>query len=206
MSLGLRWEFWTPYREKYNRLTNIDLKSLSPTSMQVVLPDNTTLNSIPGLPAGRHQLMGGARPNGGIRELNRLSQRAHAECAGNDFAPHLAAAYRLNDKWVVRGGYGTYFWPMPLSQVLQSARVNPPLNLRYQNNVDDANGTNGVYALTSVPATSDMLGSNGSATVSAGGVSSSAQPFLAMDVHNWADNKAQEWTFTVERVCQAIWC
>ncbi len=51
LSLGLRWEFWTPYKEKYNRMDTIDLNSLSPTSMQVVLPQYTTLNTIPGLPS-----------------------------------------------------------------------------------------------------------------------------------------------------------
>ena len=48
VSLGLRWEFWTPYKEKYNRMDNVDINSLSATSMQVVLPYNTTLSSIPG--------------------------------------------------------------------------------------------------------------------------------------------------------------
>ena len=54
VSAGLRWNYWTPYK-KHNRLENLDLKSLSPTSMQIVLPYNTTLNTIPGLPAGRNQ-------------------------------------------------------------------------------------------------------------------------------------------------------
>jgi len=199
LSLGLRWEFWTPYREKYNRLVNIDLKSLSPTSMQVVLPDNTTLNTIPGLPKD-------VINSWAARGLTAVSANsigfpsALTPNVWNDIAPHLALAYRLNEKTVIRGGYGTYYWPMPLSQILQSMRVNAPLNLRFQNSVNDLNGKNGVYALTSVPATSDMLGSSGSATVSAGGVSSSAQSFLAADVNNWSDNRMQQWTFSVERV------
>ncbi len=32
-----------------------------------------------------------------------------------------------------------------------------------------------------------------------GAVSSSAQGFLALDPHNWSDNRMQEWTFTIER-------
>ncbi len=198
VGLGLRWEFWTPYREKYNRLVNIDLSSLSPTSMQVVLPDNTTLNTIPGLP----QAVISSWAARGLTAVSANSIGFPSALTPNvwtDFAPHLSAAYRLTDNWVVRAGYGTYYWPMPLSQVLQSARVNPPLNLRYENSVDDQNGTNGTYALTNVPAQSDMLGPNGTATVSAGGVSSAAQGFLAMDVHKWNDNRMQEWTFTVER-------
>ncbi|HCC58849.1 MAG TPA: hypothetical protein DEQ47_16635 [Solibacterales bacterium] len=198
VSLGLRWEFWTPYREKYNRMVNLDLKSLGPTSMQVVLPDNTTLNGIPGLPK---EVIG----SWAARGLTAVSANsigfpsALTPNVWSDIAPHLALAYRFSDKWVVRGGYGTYYWPMPLSQVLQSMRVNPPLNLRYDNSVNDAQGSNGVYALTVVPTKADTLGSSGAATVSAGGVSSSAQSFLALDVNKWSDNRMQEWTFTIER-------
>ena len=198
LSLGLRWEFWTPYHEKYNRLVNIDLKSLSPTSMQVVLPGNTTLDKIPGLPKDVINSWA-AR---GLTAVSANSVGFPSALTPNvwrDFAPHLGLAYRLTDNWVIRGGYGTYYWPMPLSQILQSMRVNAPLNLRYQNSVNDLQGTNGVYALTVVPSKSDMLGSNGSATVSAGGVDNSAQSFLGADVHKWSDNRMQQWTFTVER-------
>ena len=196
LSLGLRWDIWTPYKEKDNRLDNIDLTSLSPTSMQVVLPGNTTLSSI-GLPPGvisawaaRGLTAVSANSIGFPSNLNPVSWK--------DFSPHLAAAYRLSDKWVMRAGYGSFYWPMPLSQLLQSMRLNPPLNLVYQNNVDIQNGNNGVYSLTVVPAVTDMLGAGGQATVSPSGVSSAAQSFLAMDVNHWADDHAQEWTFSLE--------
>lgn len=198
LSLGLRYEFWTPYKEKYDRLVNIDLKSLSPTSMQVVLPNDTTLDKIPGLPKDVINSWA-ARGLTAVTANSIGFPSALTPRVWNDIAPHIALAYRLSDKWVVRGGYGTYFWPMPLSQILQTARVNAPLNLRYQNSVNDRQGTNAVYALTSIPAKNDMLGSNGSATVSAGGVSRSAQGFLAADVNNWSDNKSQQWTLSVER-------
>ncbi|MGH7869656.1 MAG: TonB-dependent receptor domain-containing protein, partial [Candidatus Dormibacteraceae bacterium] len=200
VSLGLRWEFWTPYKEKYNRLDNIDLNSLSPTSMQVVFPHGTTLGSL-GLPSG-------VVDSWTARGLTSVSANsigfpgALTPNVWNDFSPHLAVAYRLSDKWVIRGGYGTYFFPMPLSQILQTMRINPPLNLRYQNNVDSQQGNNGNYSLMVVPAASDTLGSGGTATVSPAGVDQSAQSFLAMDVHHWANDKVQEWTATVERELQ----
>jgi hypothetical protein len=195
LSLGLRWEFWTPYKEKYNRIDNINLNTLTdPTSMQVVLPGSTTLNSIPGLPSA-------VIDSWAARGLTAVSANsigfpsALTPNVWNDIAPHLGVAYRITDKWVVRGGYGTYYWPMPLSQLLQSMRLNPPLNLRYSNSVDTLNGANGVYGLSSVPAPTDLLGA---ATVSPGGVSPGAQGFLAMDVNHWNDDRAQEWTFSVE--------
>lgn len=197
LSLGVRWETWTPYREKYNRVDTIDLKSLSPTSMQVVLPGSTTLSSIPGLPQPVIQ----AWANRGLTGVSANSIGFPSALTPNvwtDWSPHLAVAYQFADKWVVRGGYGMYYWPMPLSQILQSMRINPPLNLRYQNNLDTLQGANGVYSLTAVPAASDMLGAGGTATVAPGAIDKSAQGFLALDAYNWNNDRIQEWTFTIE--------
>ncbi len=198
LSLGLRWQDWTPYKEKYNRMDTIDLNSLSPTSMQVILPDSTTLNTIPGLPPAVISAWA-ARGLTGVSANSVHFPSALTPNVLTDFAPHLAAAYRLSEKWVIRGGYGTYYWPLPLSQILQSMRVNPPLNLRYQNNLDTAQGSNGVYSLTATPTSSDMLGAGGTAQVPPGAVDTSAQGFLALDAHHWNDNRMQEWTFTIER-------
>ncbi len=199
VSLGLRWEFWTPYKEKYNRLVNVDLNTLlsNPSSMQVVLPYNTTLNQLPDFPSA----IGSAWAARGLTAVSANSigfPGALTPNVWNDLGPHVGVAYRLSDKWVVRGGYGTFYWPMPLSQILQAMRINPPLNLRYVNSVDSLNAQNGVYALSVVPSASDMLGPGG-ATVSPAPPSSAAQSFLAMDVNHWADNMTQNWTFTVER-------
>src|SRR4030095_7562329 len=52
LDLGLRWDNWTPYKEKYDRLVNVDLDNLTPTSYQVITPHNTRVEDIPGIPAG----------------------------------------------------------------------------------------------------------------------------------------------------------
>jgi len=42
-----------------------------------------------------------------------------------DFGPRLGFAYRLTNKTSIRGGYGEYFWTMPLSQILQTLANQP---------------------------------------------------------------------------------
>jgi hypothetical protein len=197
VSLGLRWESWTPYSEKYNRLVNLNLPNVinNPTSMQVVLPGSTMLSNIPGVPQDVIAQWA-ARGLTSVSANSSNFPSALTPNVWNDIAPHLAVAYRIRENWVIRAGYGTYFWPMPLSQLLQSMRTNPPLNLRYENSIASAKGTNGVYALSNVPAATDKLG--GGATVTPVPPSSGAFSFLAMDVNHWSDNKAQEWTFTLE--------
>lgn len=202
IDVGLRWDYWTPYHEKYNRLVNIDLNSLSSGAMQVVFPQNATLATVPGIPPGVISSWA-AR---GLTTVSADSIHFPGALTPNvytDFGPRFGVAYRISDKWVLRGGYGAYYWPMPLSQLLQTSRTNAPLNLRFQNSIADQNGTNYNYALTHAPAATDKVGG---ATVDINtpqGISAASQSFLAMDVNHWNDDKVQEWTFTIEREIMA---
>ena len=58
----------------------------------------------------------------------------------NNLAPRVGAVFRLDDRSVVRGAYGVYYWTMPLSQILQVGRFDAPLNLRYETRVTDWDG------------------------------------------------------------------
>ena len=151
VDVGLRWNYWTPYKEKYDRLVNLDLTRLNQKDMQVILPNDTALTSIPGIPSG-------VISSWAARGLTTTTANAaHFPSAltpnvYSDFAPRIGFAYRISEKWVARGGYGMYYWPMPLAQLLQSARSNAPLNLRFVNELSNQNGTSFNYALTHVPA------------------------------------------------------
>ena len=106
VELGLRWDKWTPYKEKYNRLVNVDLAHYA-DRFEVITPDNTTMESLPGVPPG-------VLSSWAARGLTwRTASQAGLPSnlipdVNNDFGPRLGAAYRLTNKTIFRGGYGEY--------------------------------------------------------------------------------------------------
>src|SRR5258708_20420291 len=52
LELGLRWQKWTPYTEKYNRLVNMDLSAIA-SKFEGITPGSTTVESLPGVPPPR---------------------------------------------------------------------------------------------------------------------------------------------------------
>lgn len=195
LNFGLRWDKWTPYTEKYNRLLNMDVSAMTTSNMQVITPFNTSMETIPGVPPevltawASRGLTWQTADQAGI-------PGALTPAINHDFGPRVGVAYRLGDKTVLRGSYGMYYWPMPLSQILQSSRTNPPLNLVFENNVAIANGANYVYSLSAVPASTDYVGQ---ATVTASSVSSSSQKFIPFAYNNWNDDRMQIWSVAIDR-------
>ena len=86
VNLGLRYEYQTPWTERYNQLGIFNPAAKDPlTGRQGVLQFVGT----PGAPAGRYD----ARPN----KMN--------------FAPRVGLAYQFAKDMVVRAGYGLFFFP-----------------------------------------------------------------------------------------------
>jgi len=198
LNLGLRWDKWTPYHEKLNRLAYVDLDTVS-DKFEVVTPGNHRMEDLPGVPpavltswAARGLTWTTADAIGYPSNLFRADN--------NNFAPRLGAAFKLTDKMVLRGGYGEYFWTMPLSQILQSSRGNPPLNLRFETDVWGKNELpDWNYPLITNPASEDFLPN---ATVDTNGIisiSSTARSATLVDGRNWKDGRSQEWHITLER-------
>ncbi|HJZ80166.1 MAG TPA: TonB-dependent receptor [Pyrinomonadaceae bacterium] len=196
LTLGMRWDNWTPYREKYNRLVTADTQSVA-TKFEVLTPGNNQIQNLPGIPpavlaswSARGLTYATADAVGYPDNLYRPDN--------NNFGPRLGMAFKLNNKMVLRGGYGEYFWTMPLSQLLQAARTNPPLNLRFDNRASDRNATFN-YPLIARPVGTDFIGG---ATVNTQGIvpiSSAAQGIMVWDGRNWKDGRAQSWHLTLER-------
>jgi hypothetical protein len=196
VGLGLRWDHWNPYHEKYNRLVNLDPANL--VGFTVISPHSTTIDSIQGIPPG-------VLDSWKTRGLSWVTADSVKGFPGalipqywKDFGPRLAVAYQLTNKLVLRGGYGMFYWPMPLSQILQGSRTNPPLNLRFQNGVADKNGAVPNYDFLNAPAQSDYL-PNATVDINGiAGISSTSQGMWVFDPHNWADNRVQQWTVSLE--------
>jgi Carboxypeptidase regulatory-like domain len=196
LTLGLRWDNWTPYREKLNRLVTADTQTIA-TKFQVITPGNYQLDSLPGIPPA---VLNSWKERGlsyatadSVAYPRNLFRADH-----NNFGPRIGAAFQLNAKTVLRASYGEYFWTMPLSQLLQATYVNPPLNLRFEN---DANKKlNGTYSLISRPSATDYIG--GATVETQGNVpldKNKVHEIMIWDGRNWKDGRAQSWHLTLER-------
>ncbi len=197
LELGLRWDKWTVYKEKFDRLVNLDLANYA-SKMEVITPHSTRMEEIPGIPSS--VLASWAARGLSWKTADSAGFPGGLLPADNDnFAPRLGAAFRLSDRWVIRGGYGLYYWTMPLSQILQSSRTNPPLNLRFTNDLSNKQGRIDNYALSRVPAADDYIGKATVDITGIVGISSRAQPMMPWDHRTWSDNQMQEWNVTFER-------
>ena len=196
LGLGLRWDHWTPYKEKYDRLVSIDMNNNS--SYQVITPNSTTIEQMPGIPSG----VLATWKQTGLSWVTADQAKFPGALIKNywkDLGPRLSMAYRLNDRTVIRAGYGMYYWPMPLSQILQAMRSNPPLNLRFRNSVQDKQGSIANYSRLYAPASTDIMPNAQVDVTSIQGITAGSQSMVLMDPNNWADDRMQQWTFNVER-------
>ena len=89
LNFGLRWDYESPATERYDRMVRgLDFNAASPI-------------------AARAQ---GLNLKGTVLFANLDGQpRGSFTPDRNNFAPRIGAAYRLTDKWVLRGGYGLYY-------------------------------------------------------------------------------------------------
>ena len=131
LNFGVRWDNWTPYTEKFDRLVAVDIDTVA-SKFEVITPGSVDIYSLRDVP--RSVLDSWSARGLTYTTADQIGYPSKLFAGDyNNFAPRLGAAFKLTDKTVLRGGYGEYFWPMPLNQLLQASRSNPPLNLRYTN-------------------------------------------------------------------------
>jgi hypothetical protein len=196
LDLGVRWEKWSAYAEKQNRLVNVDLNTFANT-FEVITPGSNTMESLPGIPPSVLT----SWKNRGMTWKTASAANFPANLVpgvNRDFGPRIGIAYRITDKTVIRGGYGRYFWTMPLSQILQTSRSNPPLNLRYENNVNQSADGDSTLGLRTVPTADMYVGKVGVNTQGVVSLPSSARAMMPWDVRDWKDDTLQSWQVVIE--------
>jgi hypothetical protein len=94
VNAGLRYDLTVPMTERYNKINNLDLTAPSPF-------------------AGGGFKGGLTFPGG--KNASDPKSRGLYDTKRTNFSPRLGVAYQLNDKTVVRSGYGIYFTVSPAS-------------------------------------------------------------------------------------------
>jgi hypothetical protein len=104
LNLGLRYDYEPAPTERYDRnLNGFDPNLTSPIGAAAVAA--YARNPIPEVPAANFRVSGGpVYPVEGKREFFQADK--------NNFQPRVGAAYQLNEKTVVRGGFGVYTVPV----------------------------------------------------------------------------------------------
>jgi carboxypeptidase family protein len=103
LNLGLRYEYETAPTERFNR----NVRGFDRTAELTIGPTvaaRYAANPIPELPADKFNARGGVR-------FATSENRQFWIPDKNNFEPRLGAAYRWNDKTVLRGGWGMYVQP-----------------------------------------------------------------------------------------------
>lgn len=101
LNLGLRYEWSTPYNERYNRLQFADFTA--DTGKKIDLSGGDPFLQSLGL---------GPREIKGIAQFANSSKR-NVNPDRNNIAPRLGLAYRIGDKTVIRAGGGVYYGISP---------------------------------------------------------------------------------------------
>jgi hypothetical protein len=103
INLGLRWEYEGPPTERYDRsIAGFDYDTVNPVAAQAKA--NYAKSPIPEIPVGQFDVRGGLLfPGVGGQS------RAWWKSDRNNFAPRVGLAWQLNNKTVVRSGYGVFY-------------------------------------------------------------------------------------------------
>jgi hypothetical protein len=201
LNLGLRWDYWTPYSEARNRLV---LPYQPEQGFQVLTPGSVNMPQL-GVPASALDAWAGvgltwATANS-VGYPSALFSQVH-----HDYGPRIGVAYQLNHNTVIRGSYGIFYVPEPLSLLLQSMRTNPPINLNYTNNPflnpNVPGGVNGtyydLYPYLVVPAATDYLSPSSVTLTSGAEAPPEGNGATTWDGQHWNDSRDQTWNVTIE--------
>lgn len=124
LNVGLRWEYESPIVERFDRsIRGFDGATANPISQQAAA--NYARNPIPEVPAPAFRTPGGLL-FAGVGGLPSRLWKADR----NNFAPRFGFAYQVNQKMVVRGGYGIFYDVLGVDRFgVNQGGFNQPTNL-----------------------------------------------------------------------------
>lgn len=115
LNLGARWDFETPVTERFDKLYVWDPDAPPPFKINAGYDFNAAVRAA-GLDPARiitPEWVSKGFPNGAIRIANtpEYTSRNATEINWTQVAPRVGAAYKLNDKTVLRGSFGQMYIP-----------------------------------------------------------------------------------------------
>jgi hypothetical protein len=122
LNLGLRYDLISPFIEKNDLMVNFDPTLTNPVNGQpgvFVIPSTKAVPLVDPRIVSFGYLTAGQTHQGIGRGLVRTDK--------NNFAPRIGIAWALNDKTVVRGGYGI-FYPTSAAQGVRDPLASAPFN------------------------------------------------------------------------------
>jgi hypothetical protein len=194
LNYGLRWDYWTPYFESRHRMYTMDMSQWQ-TTHQLITPAGHPSETL-GVPLSLLQSY--ARAGMTWTTADKAGFPAQLQNSDHrDFAPRFGLAFKLDNKTVLRGGYGIYYWTVPLSQMLGSQGYSAPLRLAYTAEPEYWNQITD-YDWFHQPIPGEKIGDPN--IVDLNNPQSQQPPFdFTPFAKDWRNARAQEWNFTIER-------
>jgi hypothetical protein len=139
VNAGLRWNYLSPYSEADGEMVGFDIASrslvLGVTPEELVRRNRTT----PATVAFYRSLGANFATPGQVGLPDNFIRRNW-----NDWGPRLGAAYQTRlwgRSFVVRGGYGRYYFPLPTRTFNDAMTEAHPYNATFQNNINSSQFT-----------------------------------------------------------------
>lgn len=200
LNLGLRWEYWGEYRDKYGLMTSFD-----PQKRAIVLGGDLEAwyqrqYTLPAI-VNRYAAFGAKFES--YKDAGMRSSLINPNW--KNFGPRVGFAYRLSEgsrSAVLRGGYRMSYFRNNLTNWIYNFANNTPLTATLQNNLNDATTTPdgiGAYGMRSVPTIVAGVNSRNAVTLNSVATLSRGSATAYYFSPDQPDSRPQDWNLTLEK-------